>query len=85
MVGSWVWKPGDRQANPTSTMASPPLSLAVKGADGLDDVAFWLWEVLEDKSNFLGLCLEVAGTSGDEGGSFFTTIFGGPCLALCMV
>ena len=85
IVGSWVWKPGDRQASPTSTMARPPLSLAVKGADGFDDMAAWLWEVLDDKSSFLGLCLEVAGTSGDAGGSFFTMILGGPCLALYMV
>lgn len=36
--------------------------------------------MLEDRSSFLGLCLEVADTSGDEGGSFFTMILGGPCL-----
>ena len=66
-------------------MARPPLSIAVLGADGLDGMVAWLWEVLEDKSNFLGLCLEVAGTSGDEGGSFFTIILGGPCLALYIV
>ncbi len=73
MVGSRVWKPGDRKASLTSTIARPPVSLAVKGADGLEDIAAWLWEV------------EFAGTSGDEGGSFFTMILGGPCLALYMV
>ncbi len=66
-------------------MARPPLSLAVKGADGLDDIATWLCDVLEDRSNFRGLCLEVTGTSGEEGGSFLTMILGGPCLDLDMV
>lgn len=66
-------------------MARPPLSRAVRGAEGLDDIAAWLWDVLDDKSSFRGLCLEVAGTSGEAGGSFFTMIFGGPCLDLYIV
>lgn len=42
MVGSCVWKPGERHARPTSTIARPPLSLAVSGAEGRDDIAAWL-------------------------------------------
>ena len=34
MLGSWVWKPGERHAMPTSCIPRLPLSLAVKGADG---------------------------------------------------
>ena len=85
IVGSWVWKPGDRHAKPTSCIARPPLSLAVKGAEGRDDTAPCPDEVLDDRSNFRGLCLEVAGTSGEPGGSFFTIIFGGPCRDLYVV
>lgn len=79
IVGSWVWKPGDKHAIPTSCIARPLLSLAVKGAEGRDDCVGWLWEVL-DKSNLRGRCREVLGTSGEDGGSFLTIILGGPCL-----
>ena len=83
IVGSWVWKPGERHANPTSCIASPPLSLAVSGADGRDDIEPWVWDVLVERSSFRGRCRELAGTSGEEVSSFFTMIFGGrPCLAL---
>ena len=35
------------------------------------------------RSSLRGRCLAVVGPSGEEGGSFFTIIFGGwPCLAL---
>lgn len=41
--------------------------------------------MLDDRSSFRGLCRDVTGTSGEDGGSFFTMIFGGPCLALRLV
>lgn len=64
-------------------MAKPPLSLAVRGADGRDRAVDGLCDVVEDKSSFRGRCRDVVGTSGDDGGSFFTMILGGgPCLAL---
>ena len=34
ILGSWVWKPGERQASPTSCIPRLPLSRAVNGADG---------------------------------------------------
>ena len=38
------------------------------------------------RSSLRGRCREVAGTSGEEGGSFFTIIFGGcPCLPLSLL
>lgn len=71
MVGSWVWKPGDRQASPTSCIEA--LSFPVKGADGRAERAPELGSVV-DKSNRRGLWREVV-RSGEEG-SFLTTILG---------
>ena len=80
MLGSCVWKPGDRHAKPTSCIPrlALALSLAVNGADGLEDIPAWaLLGVLDVRSNLLGRCRAVAGTSGEGGGSFLTIIFGG--------
>ena len=85
IVGSCVWKPGERHARPTSCITSPELSLAVKGAEGLADCAAWFCDVLDDRSSLRGLWREVAGTSGEDGGSFFTTILGGAWRDLYMV
>ena len=82
MLGSCVWKPGERQAIPTSCIPSD--ALAVNGAEGLEFIPEELFGVLEVRSSFRGRCRE-AGTSGDEGGSFFTMILGGwPDLTLIM-
>lgn len=76
MAGSWVWKPGDRHARPTSWTARLP-SRAVCGARGAAVVA--------ERSNFRGRCLVLElvvvlvvvsvaepRSPGDDGGSFFT-------------
>lgn len=67
MVGSCVWKPGDRHATPRSWIASPVESLAVRGAGravwGPRPVAPWT-----DKSSRLGRGF--ADGLGDAGGSF---------------
>ena len=64
-------------------MTRPPLSLEGKGADGRDGAVDWLCDVVEDRSSFRGRWRDGMGTSGDDGGSFFTVILGGwPCLAL---
>jgi hypothetical protein len=77
MVGSWVWKPGERTAIPASCMPIP--SLAVSGvADGLDEspVPGVAAAMLVERSSLRGRCRELFGRDGDEGGSFFTTILG---------
>jgi hypothetical protein len=78
MAGSCVWKPGDKQARPTSWIARPAESLAVRGADGR---AVWgprAPGVLEERSSLLGRgradCI-----LGDPG-SFLTLIIGGSVL-----
>lgn len=74
MDGSWVLKPGERHASPTSCSANPALSLEVSGAEGLAESAppDMLW--FEVRFSRLGRCLGV-GSSG-EPGSFLTTTFG---------
>jgi hypothetical protein len=70
MVGSWVWKPGDRQARPTSIrFALPwPDGLAVRAPDECT----MLWLV---RFRRCGRWRVVVGMSG-ELGSFLTTILG---------
>jgi hypothetical protein len=63
----------------------PSAALAVNGADGLEFMPL-APGVLDVRSSLRGRCLDVAGTSGEEGGSFFTTILGGcPDFALAML
>jgi hypothetical protein len=70
MVGSWVWKPGERQARPTSCrFAEPwPEGRAVRAPD--EWTMLWL-----ERLRRCGLWRVVVGMSGDEG-SFLTTILG---------
>lgn len=71
-----MWNPGERQASPTSCIVA--LSFDVRGAEGRAVRAPDVFNVvLPDRSNFRGRCRDV-GISGEEGGSFFTIIFG-PC------
>jgi hypothetical protein len=75
MVGSWVWKPGERTAMPASCSAMP--SLAVSGvADGLDERPAGAAAMFVERSSLRGRCRELFGRDGDEGGSFLTTILG---------
>jgi hypothetical protein len=75
MVGSWVWKPGERTAMPASCSAIP--SLAVSGvADGLDERPVGAAAMFVERSSLRGRCRELFGRGGDEGGSFLTTILG---------
>jgi hypothetical protein len=75
MVGSWVWKPGERTAIPASCNAIP--SLAVSGvADGLDERPAGAAAIFVERSSFRGRCRELLGRDGDDGGSFLTTILG---------
>lgn len=67
IVGSCVWKPGDKHANPTSCIEALPDGLELRGA-GMAVVVF--------KSSFLGLCRAFGAREGDEGGSFLTIILG---------
>lgn len=67
IVGSWVWKPGDRHAIPTSCIEAPADGLELSGA-GTFVVVF--------KSSFLGLWRAFGAREGEDGGSFFTIIFG---------
>lgn len=76
MLGSCVWKPGERQASPTSCMPRFPLS-RVNGADGREELPAPASLLLELRSSLRGRCRDVCGTSGDDGGSFFTMILGG--------
>lgn len=72
MVGSWVWKPGDRQARPTSwRLAEPwPEGRAVRAPDE------WTMLWLAERLRRWGRCrVVVVGMSGEEG-SFLTTILG---------
>ena len=74
ILGSCVWKPGERQANPTSCM--PRLALSrVNGADGLEDAPACASFELPVRSSLRGLCRAVTGCSGEDG-SFLTMIFG---------
>lgn len=71
MIGSWVWKPGDRHARPTSCIRTP--SRAVIGPFGGRT-----WRPLEDgrlveRSNLRGRG-RLLPMRGDEGGSFLTVI-----------
>jgi hypothetical protein len=75
MVGSWVWKPGERTAMPASCSAIP--SRAVSGvADGLEERPAGAAAMLVVRSSLRGRCRELLGRVGDEGGSFLTTILG---------
>jgi hypothetical protein len=71
IVGSWVWKPGDRQARPMSRrFALPwPDGRAVSAPD--ECTMLWLLE----RFRRWGRCRVVVGISG-ELGSFLTTILG---------
>lgn len=67
-----MWKPGDRQARPTSCRSLPvdrPEGLAVRAPD---EWTMCEWEL--ERSRRRGRCREVV-MSGDEG-SFFTMILG---------
>lgn len=76
MVGSCVWKPGDKQANPTSCIPMP--SLAVMGVrEGRELSGAGMEDVFVFRSSLRGRCLELPGNEGDEGGSFLTVILGG--------
>lgn len=72
--GSWVLKPGERHASPTSCSAKPALSLDVSGAEGRAESAPPGMLLFEVRLRRLGRCLGV-GSSG-EPGSFLTTTFG---------
>lgn len=67
MIGSWVWKPGDKQARPTSwrdAVMGPPGGRTDRLLEGR----------LVERSNFRGrgrLCIR-----GDDPGSFLTVICG---------
>jgi hypothetical protein len=75
MVGSWVWKPGERTAIPASCIPIP--SLAVSGvADGLDESPAEAAAMFVERSSLRGRCRELFGRDGDAGGSFFTMILG---------
>lgn len=69
-----MWKPGERQARPTSWNEAE--SLELMGPEGRAVRAPEEWTMLElvDRSSRRGRCREVV-MSGDEG-SFFTTILG---------
>lgn len=75
IAGSCVWKPGDRQARPTSWIARPADSREVSGADGRAVCGPRVFDVLEERSSRLG-----RGREDDmlgEAGSFLTLIIGG--------
>lgn len=72
IVGSCVWKPGDRQANPTSCIDVPADGRELKGA-GMD-------VLVVVKSSLLGRGREFEVIEGDEGGSFLTITFAFPIL-----
>lgn len=75
MAGSCVWKPGDRQARPTSCIARPADSREVSGADGLAVCGPRLFDILDERSRRLGRGRDV-GMLGDPG-SCLTLIIGG--------
>jgi hypothetical protein len=55
----------------------PIPSLAVIGVrEGREFSGAGIEDVFVFRSSLRGLCLEVPGNDGDEGGSFFTMIFG---------
>lgn len=82
MSGSWVTKPGDRQAMPTSLIPSPLVSRAVSGR--AEPGTPLLVDVFLERSSLLGRCLAVGGGGGGGGccctsgepGSFLTMILG---------
>lgn len=71
IVGSCVWNPGDKHANPTSCIDVPTDCLELRGA-GMFVVVF--------KSSLRGRCRAFGPREGEEGGSFFTIILGLPLL-----
>jgi hypothetical protein len=74
IVGSCVWKPGDKHARPTSCITK--LSLPVNGVtESRELTAGGADVVLVFKSSFRGRCLELLCRDGDGGGSFLTTGF----------
>lgn len=79
MLGSFVWKPGDRQAKPTSCMARPADSRDVRGADGRAVCGPRL-AVLEERSRRLGRGREDC--MGGEPGSLLMLITGGTPMRL---
>lgn len=76
IAGSCVWKPGDRQARPTSWIARPAESRAVKGAEGRAVCGPRAPGVLEERSSLFGRGR--ADCMLGEPGSFLTFIIGGP-------
>ena len=78
MAGSCVWKPGDRQARPTSWIARPAESRAVRGADGRAVCGPRAPGVLDERSSLLGRGR--ADCMLGEPGSFLTLIIGGSVL-----
>lgn len=83
MAGSCVWKPGDRQARPTSWIARPAESRAVRGADGRAVCGPRAPGVLEERSSLLGRGR--ADCMLGEPGSFLTLIIGGSVLRCLFV
>lgn len=74
--GLLVAKPGERQAKPTSCMASPADSREVKGAEGRPVCGPpRLFDMLDERSSRLGRGRDDGGAG--EPGSFFTLIMGG--------
>lgn len=71
ITGSWVTKPGDRQAIPTSWIPKPSRAVSGRADPGWFDLVF----VFLDRSSLRGLgrVLDITG----EAGSFFTIILGG--------
>lgn len=78
MAGSCVWKPGDRHARPTSWIARPAESRAVRGADGRAVCGPRAPGVLDERSSLLGRGR--ADCMLGEPGSFLTLIIGGSVL-----
>ena len=74
ITGSWVTKPGDRHARPTSWIPRPPSPRAVNGPRAVPGPPPVL--LFFERSSFLGLWRAVSRLG--ELGSFFTMIFGGP-------
>lgn len=81
MPGSLVWKPGERQAKPTSWTARPAESREVRGPAEGREVCGPLLERLEreeERSRRLGR----GRRGGEVGGSFFTWMAGARRLKL---
>ena len=81
MPGSLVWKPGDRQAKPTSWIARPADSREVSGAEGRAVGGAPVVAVLEDRSSLLGRGREDC-MAGERGSFLMLTVGGAPVRCL---